>query len=407
MGCGFAIDGTFVRLPLRWPTPVRYLVIKVKYLMKSIFRTALLLAIYPSAPAGCVLAGAIAVLNPAAIGQTQPKPPSGGLINPRAIAYCPATRKVYAVDTSHGAVTIYDDAHGTRHTVKVGAEPISVAVNTANGMAYVANGGDGTVSVVNGATDAVVATVRVGSHPYSIAANAKTGKVYVTHTYGNELSVLDGANNTATQLKTGSHDLIAIDDKTDTIYLLGYESGTVSVVNGEHQTVRLKQAGNHAWGLAIDEQTGTIYAARIETAQVAEFASDSSLPRYLPSGAIPCAIAMNRRADVLYISNYGENSVSAVHVRDGHRIATVAVGDHPKAIAFDAGRNLVYVANTLAGTVTVIDAATNTVIATLPAGKNPYALAVVPGSSKLYVANEWDAEASTTVDLSEIRVSQQ
>jgi DNA-binding beta-propeller fold protein YncE len=57
--------------------------------------------------------------------------------------------------------------------------------------------------------------------------------------------------------------------------------------------------------------------------------------------------------------------------------------------------------------VTVIDAASNTVLATLPAGKNPYALAVVPGSNKLYVANEWEAEASTTVDLSQIRVSQQ
>jgi YVTN family beta-propeller protein len=375
--------------------------------MKSISRTAPVLPAYRAALASCILAGTLAVLNQVAMGQIEPKPPSGGLINPRAIVFSPATGKVYAVDTSHGAVTIYDDAHGTRHAVKVGAEPISVAVNAANGTAYVANGGDGTVSVLDGASDAVVATVEVGSHPYSIAVNAKTGKVYVTHTFGNELSILNGANNPASHLKTGSYDLIAIDDKTDTIYLLGYESGTVSVVDGEHQTVRLKQAGNHAWGLALDEQTGTLYAARIETAQVAALGADSSSPRYLPSGPIPCAITLNARADVLYVANYGDNSVSAVNLRNGHAIATVSVGERPKGIAYDASRNLVYVANTLGGSVTAIDAATNRVLATLPAGKNPYALAVVPGSSRLYVANEWDEQGSTAVDLSGIRVRRQ
>jgi YVTN family beta-propeller protein len=375
--------------------------------MKFIFRTVLVLPTDRAALAGCILAGVLAVLNQVAMGQIVPKPPSSGLINPRAVVYSPATEKVYAVDTSHGAVTIYDDAHGTRHAVKVGAEPISVAVNASNGMAYVANGGDGTVSVLDGASDAVVATVEVGSHPYSIAVNAKTGKVYVTHTFGNELSILNGVNNRASHLKTGSHDLIAIDDKTDTIYLLGYESGTVSVVDGEQQTVRLKQAGNHAWGLALDEQTGTLYAARIEARQVAVLGADSSSARYLPSGPIPCALTMNARADVLYVANYGGNSVSAVNLRDGHAIATVSVGERPKAIAFDARRNLVYVANTQGDSVTAIDARTNTVIATLPAGKNPYALAVVPGSSRLYVADEWDEQGSTVVDLSGIRVNRQ
>jgi hypothetical protein len=69
--------------------------------MKSIFRTVPLRRAHSAARAFCILAGVIALVNQAAMGQAQPKPPSSGLINPRAIAYSPATGKVYAVDTSH------------------------------------------------------------------------------------------------------------------------------------------------------------------------------------------------------------------------------------------------------------------------------------------------------------------
>ena len=71
--------------------------------------------------------------------QTEPAKPTSGLINPRAIAFSPATMKVYAVDTSHGTVQIYNDANQQMRSVKVGSEPISIAVNKASGAVYVAN----------------------------------------------------------------------------------------------------------------------------------------------------------------------------------------------------------------------------------------------------------------------------
>src|SRR5271166_1715400 len=99
-----------------------------------------------------VFSCAISFLNLRAQAQLQPGVPRSGLINPRVIAFSPATGKVYAVDTNHGAVNIYSDADAQMHSVKVGAEPVSVAVNTKSGRAYVANGGDGTVTVLDGKT---------------------------------------------------------------------------------------------------------------------------------------------------------------------------------------------------------------------------------------------------------------
>jgi YVTN family beta-propeller protein len=248
--------------------------------------------------------------------------------------------------------------------------------------------------------------VPIGSHPYSIAVNSVTGKVYVTHTFGDQLSILDGATNTVTDLRTGSSDLIAIDSRTGTIYLLGY-GGAVKVLDDASKKLTERQVGKHAWGLTMNEVTGAVYVTRIENADLAAISPDSSNPIALSAGAIPCAIAVDSKTNTLYVANYGDDTVSVINAATGRKTGTVPVGHHPKAIAFDANLNLVYVANTGDGTVTVIDAARLGVVATLVAGKNPYALAVVPGSDRLYVANEADDHASTVVDLAGIQKQNQ
>ncbi|HEY1805738.1 MAG TPA: YncE family protein [Terracidiphilus sp.] len=370
--------------------------------MKMESRTALPRNAALTAAALVLLVGIFAAPSHPAFAQAPLAAPSSGLLNPRAIAYSPMTGKVYAVDTSHGAVEIYNDANGQSHSVKVGAEPISIAVNTATGAVYVANGGDGSVSVIDGRTDAVTATVPIGGRLYSIAADSSTGKVYATHTFGNQLSIIDGATNAVSAVKTGGEDLIAINSQTGTIYLLGY-GGAVKVLDAKSLKFVEQPVGRHAWGLTLDGATGTVYVTRIENADVAALKSGSTTVESLPAGAIPCAIAIDAKANLLYVANNGDNTVTATDAATGRKVATVAVGRHPKAIAFDAERNLVYVANTSDNTVTVIDGASKKAVATLPAGKSPSALAVVPGSNHVYVFNETDDGSSTVVDVGNIR----
>jgi YVTN family beta-propeller protein len=56
----------------------------------------------------------------------------------------------------------------------VGTNPIAVAVNPSTNQIYVANYGSGTVSVINGATNTVIATVTVGNEPDAVALNPST-----------------------------------------------------------------------------------------------------------------------------------------------------------------------------------------------------------------------------------------
>jgi len=351
-----------------------------------------------------ILAAAMALLAPATMAQAQPGAPSGGLINPGAIVFSPAKGMIYAVDTSRDAVEIYTEGGERSRCVKVGVAPVSIAVNMLTGRAFVANAGDGTVSVLDGDSDRVVATVPIGSRPYSIAADAVTGKVVVTHTFGDHVSVLDAATNTVTDLKTGSADLVAINSRTGTIYLLGY-GGAVTMLDEATGRFSARDVGRHAWGLTLDDSTGTVYVTRIESADLAALKDSAAEPATLAAGAIPCAIAVDAKGQTLYVANYGDNTVAVVNAKTGRIAAMLPVGDHPKAIAFDAERNLVYVANTGGNSVTVIDAKRQEVVVTLPAGKSPYALAVVPGSARLYVANESSERSSTIVDLSAVQMS--
>jgi YVTN family beta-propeller protein len=370
--------------------------------MDSCFRTAPQSKANRAALTWCLVAVVSALFARAAVAQTQLDPPSSGLTNPRAIVFSPATKKAYAVDSSRGEIHIYTDPGRELHRVKVGAAPVSIAVNSVSGRVYVANAGDGTVSVLDGTSDAVVATIPIGSHPYSIAADSATGKVYVTHTFGDQLTILDGTTNTAVDLKTGSSDLIAIDSRNATIYLLGY-GGAVMALDGTSHKITTLPVGRHAWALTLNDVTGTVYVTRIEDADLAAVSGRSPDASILPAGAIPCAIAVNSKGNTLFVANYGDGTVTVIDTTSGRATATIHVGEHPKAIAFDPSRNLVYVANTSSGTVSVIDAENKAVVATLPAGENPYALAVAPGSNSLYVANEADGNSSTAVDLSLIR----
>jgi YVTN family beta-propeller protein len=60
---------------------------------------------------------------------------------------------------------------------------------------YVSNGKDGSVSVIDTATNAVVATVPVGKRPWNMAITPDGAKLYVANGRSNSVSVIDTAAN--------------------------------------------------------------------------------------------------------------------------------------------------------------------------------------------------------------------
>ena len=73
------------------------------------------------------------------------------------------------------SVSVIDGASNTVvATVAVGNNPGGVAVNPNTNRIYVANSGSGNVSVIDGASNTVIATVAGMSYPEGVAVNANT-----------------------------------------------------------------------------------------------------------------------------------------------------------------------------------------------------------------------------------------
>ncbi len=337
--------------------------------------------------------------------RTASQPASGTGISPYGIVVNPTSRRVYAVNTAAGAVTVLDGAGNLRGTIKVGTAPEAIAVNPVTNKVYVANSGSGDVSVIDGTTDRVVATVKVGDLPYAITANRATNKVYVSKTFSNNMTVIDGTTNVASTLKIGVQaDAIAVSPATNRLYLTSYESDNVTVIDGATDSATRVTAGPHLWGIAANSVANKIYLAEAGSSNVTVLDGRTNATTVVPTGDIPCALTVDSSSGRLYAANYASNTVTVIDGANNAVVATVSVGSRPQALAVDSGTHRVYVANTHDNTVTVIDGITSSVVATIKAGNQPYAIAVDSATNMAFVAN-MDGPSPTVINGRTLTVS--
>ena len=156
----------------------------------------------------------------------------------------PTTDRVY-VANGDGTVSVIDGAtNAVIATIPVVTPPVfnsfpcSVGVNATTNRVYAANFTDDTVSVIDGATNAVIATIPVViPFPCSVRVNASTNRVYVTNS-GDTVSVIDGAlaesdptNAVIATVPVGGQS-IGVNPTTDRFYVGNNFDETVSVIDG-------------------------------------------------------------------------------------------------------------------------------------------------------------------------------
>lgn len=328
--------------------------------------------------------------------------PITGLLSNKAIVYNPATRKIYAVDTRRGQVTVIDTISQDRKNVTVDDAPVAIAINSITNKIYVANNGSGSISVLDGATDSVTATIAIGKTPYVLAVNEITNKIYVSNTFSDVVHVIDGRTNTVHTLKAGSADKIVVDTKRDLIYLLGYEANYLSVIDGATEDVRHQPVGAiHLWDVTLNNSTGKAFVTRIGSGDTVAIGATLEVIR---TGDMPCAVRIDAQRQRGYVANYASNSVTIFNTTNYSPIATITVGERPQAIALDKEANLVYVANTHSNSISVIDGARLKVVATLPTGQDPYAVVFDPQNNGVYAA-DLSEQGVTHIDVGHLRAA--
>src|SRR6266850_1228795 len=115
----------------------------------------------------------------------------------------PAVAQSYAYVPTHksNSVSVINTAtNSVIAVVPVGIQPLQAAISPDGAFAYVTNSGwfypNNDVSVISTATNAVVATIPVGNNPLGLAITPDGASAYIANYLSNNVSVISTASNT-------------------------------------------------------------------------------------------------------------------------------------------------------------------------------------------------------------------
>jgi YVTN family beta-propeller protein len=285
-------------------------------------------------------------------------------------------------------------------TIGVGSDPDGVAVDAATGSVYVANEGDDSVSVIDGATGTVTATVSVGSKPRGIAVDAMTDTLYVANSGDGTVSVIDGKTDkvTATPTVGAGVDAIAVNETTDTIFV-SWHDGIATIEGATDAVTPLAIDTVLGTGInddmAVDPARNELYLVNYASANVLVIdTATNQWVSYYQVGMTPDAVAVDQVHQLLYVGNCQATYFSGLWIIDlstGDTTAQLDTGC-PAAVAADPANSTGYSVdannNVTPGTLSLVSGSPATITARIAAGEAPDAMAVDPATGTVYVAND-------------------
>jgi YVTN family beta-propeller protein len=321
---------------------------------------------------------------------------------PRGIAIDPVTNKIYFADAGSGTVTVVDGATNAVSTVSGGNSSWAVVVNPITNMVYTVDRGLNKVDVFTGATATapaqfVTAITTGGSNLYAIAINPVTNMIYVCDDGDFRVFVINGNTNTVTTTVAlggiNAPDSVAVNPATNMIYVADSVSNNVSVINGSTNTLATTVGvGSTPYSLAVNPATNKIYVANSVSNNVSVIdGSTNTVTATLqdPNASSPVAVAVNPETNQIYIGNSGSSNTTIIN---GANNAVTDVGTNAgtstfTSVAVDTSSNEAYVANSGTGSVTIINGNTFAVTTQLTGQAQTGQIAVNPVTHKAYAAD--------------------
>ncbi|WP_458683656.1 YncE family protein [Prescottella equi] len=305
------------------------------------------------------------------------------------LTFTPDGARAYALTSS--SVSVIDTATNTvTATIPIDGAPSTLALTADGTRAYVTHlvsqgphGAQGSagVSVIDTATNSVIATVPIGKRPTSIAIAPDGARVYVTN-QGDGFWLNPETNSPVCVNADGCNGMVSvIDTATNTV------TATVPT-DGRFIGVAITPDGTRAYLSHMDLFAGSPVVRVLDTAT-------NALTTTIPIGPYPGNVAITPDGTRAYAASQS-GSVSVIDTSTNAVTATVPVEKTPSDLAITPDGTRAYVTNWGGKSVSAIDTSTNTVTAITPLEGEPGGLAITPDGTRAYVPqSKWDGVNNT------------
>lgn len=291
---------------------------------------------------------------------------------------------LYVCNASEDALDIYNGLNARIHSVKVGKGPITVALDPTRQMAYVANGTDGTLTLIDTETFMAIDNLYIAPDLTGLAIDTVRGKAYLSSDLISALYVVD----TQTRRVCGAITLpsptsdVAVNKNTGTCYLSSSDSNEIYSVN-EDNLVTIKINGV-AHALAVNDKENLIFTAN-GGAQDCNIINGASytLRHTTYLGTRLGAVAVNPNTERVYALSLASNLINEVRRGATSGSTRIPVGNGAWAMALNKNTNRIYTANTMSRSLTMVDG--NTLEASsIDIGEGTWFVDTNPNTNRIY-----------------------
>ncbi len=306
-----------------------------------------------------------------------------------------ASSYAYILSDNSDVVSVIDTATNTVIAQpNIGGTSLHGSTVLPNGnFAYLGVYGTSQVAVVDTATQAVVATISGFNQPRGLAALPDSSRVYVANQSAARVHVIDTATNTVTaqvSLPVGTT-AVALAPSPDgsRVYVVLDTDNVLRYIDTATNTLNAASvsAGASPAGLAITSDGATIYLAASGNGQIRVFdTATMTQTRTITAASNPLTVALSPDEATLYVPAIGGNVLRVIEAATGNSIANIPTQAQPGGVSLNPTGTRAYVTNISGNSVQVVDTASNTVITTLamsrPSGMGKF---VSPELSRLTV----------------------
>lgn len=292
----------------------------------------------------------------------------------------------YVSNGANGTITVLDLVYlRQERTLQVGRRPTGLAVNPVRNEVYAVNTGSDSVSVIDAAANQVVATIGVHHAPYFISVAPDGRRAYVANSGSNTVSVLD------------------LEQRREIGIAATGEGPGLAVVSPDNRTVVVSNRAAGSLSLYSVEDSPTQPLRFREAFSGCPGATDIAILPDSTKAFAACSASNKIMAVWLGVPANSWRGKQDPTLQQDHLLATLDVGKTPTHLAVKPDGGEIFSTNFGSNSISEISTWTNEVLGTYPVVMQPSRAVVSRDDSTLWVT-DFGADSATLYSIDDGRV---